>query len=116
MQHRCRISPAHEDQDLDTSIVTLRTALSQSSLSSLRHRHLSHILENRLQEKERLKEQEEWRYQGRLEQLISRGVFSDQAALLPRNPEGPFLTPISEDLAVIEERKCKEECEKRKAS
>ena len=66
--------------------------------------------------KERLKEQEEWQYQGRLEQLISRGVFSDQAALLPRSPEEPFPTPISEDLAVIEEQKCKEECEKRKTS
>ena len=80
------ISPAHEEEDQDTSIATLRTALGQSSLSSLRHRQLSHILENRLKEKERLKEQEEWRYQGRLEQLISRGVYSDYAALLPSQP------------------------------
>ena len=108
------ISSAREDEDQDTSIVALRTALVQSSPSWLRHRQLSHILENRLQEKERLKEQEEWRYQGRVEQLISRGVSSDHAALLPRNPEEPFPTPIREDLAVIEERKRKEELEKRK--
>ena len=42
------ISPAREDEDQDTSIVALRTALVQSSPSSLRHRQLSHILENRL--------------------------------------------------------------------
>ena len=84
------ISPAREDEVQDTSIVALRTALGQSYPSSLRHRQLSHILENRLQEKECLKEQEEWRYQGRLEQLISRGVSSDYAALRPRNPEEPF--------------------------
>jgi len=107
------ISPAREDEDHDTSIVALRTAPGQSSASSLRHKQLSQILENRLQEKERLKEQEEWRYQGRLEQLIFRVVSSDHAVLLPRNPEEPFPTPkLREDLAVIEEQKRKEKHEK----
>jgi len=97
------ISPAREDEDQDTSTVALRTALGQSSPSSLRHRHLSHILENHLQEKKRLKE-EEWRYQGKLEQPISGGVSSDHAALLPRNPEEPFPTPKRKDLAVMKKR------------
>ena len=47
------------DSDNDVSKITLRRALGQSSPSSLRHRHLNHILDNRLQEKQRLKEQEE---------------------------------------------------------
>jgi len=41
-------------------------------------------------------------------------VSSDHAALLPRNPEEPFPTPIREDLTVIEERKRNEKLEKRK--
>ena len=44
-----------QEEDQDTSMVALRTALGQSSPSSLRHRQLSHVLENRLQGKERLK-------------------------------------------------------------
>ena len=79
------------------------------------HRQLSHILENRIQVKERLKKQDEWRYRGRMEQLISRGVSSGHAALLPRDPAEPLPTPIREDLAVIEERRGQEELEKRKA-
>ena len=79
------------------------------------HRQLSHILENRIQEKERLKKQDEWKYRGRMEQLISRGVSSGRAALLPRDPAEPLPTPIREDLAVFEERRGQEELEKRKA-
>ena len=104
-----------EQSDQDNSTVVLRTALGQSSPSSLRHRQLSRILENRIREKERLKKQDEWRYRGRMEQLISRGVSSGHAALLPRDPAEPLPTPIREDLAVIEERRGQEQLEKRKA-
>ena len=48
-----------EESDQDISMVVLRMALDQSSPSSLHHRQLSHILENRIQEKERLKKQDE---------------------------------------------------------
>lgn len=80
----------------------------------LYHRHLNHILNNRLQEKQHLKEQEEWRCQGRQQHLISEGTSSDHAALLPRDLNEPLSTPIREDLAAMEEQNRQDELEKSK--
>ena len=44
-----------DDSDDDETVTALKTSLEQSSPGSLHHRHISHILETRLQEKERLK-------------------------------------------------------------
>ena len=91
-----------DDSDDDETVAALKTSLEQSSPGSLRHRHISHILETRLQEKERLKRLEESRYEGYQQHLRSRGVSAENVMLLPRNCTEPLPTPIRNDLASFE--------------
>ena len=55
----------HNDEETaqvdDETVAALKTSLEQSLLGSLGHHHISHILETRLQGKERLKRLEESR-------------------------------------------------------
>ena len=53
-----------DDLDDDETVAALKTSFEQSSLGFLRFRHLSHIVETCLQEKEWLKRIEENRYKG----------------------------------------------------
>ena len=50
-----------DDSDDDETVAASKTSLEQSLLGSLCHHHISHILETRLQGKERLKRLEESR-------------------------------------------------------
>ena len=103
-----------DDSDDDETVAALKTSLEQSSPGSLRHRHISHILETRLQEKERLKRLEESRYEGYQQHLRSRGVSEENVMLLPRNRTEPLPTPIRNDLASFEREQVKAELEARK--
>ena len=79
-----------DDSDDDETVAALKTSLEQSLPGSLRHRHISHILENRVQEKERLKRLEESRYEGYRQHLLSRGVSEENVTLLRRDCTEPL--------------------------
>ena len=102
-----------DDSDDDEIVAALKTSLEQSFPGSLRHRHISHILETRLQEQERLKRLEDMRYEGYQQHLLSRGVSKENVALLPRDDTEPLPTPIRNDLAVFEQEQVKAEQEAR---
>ena len=102
------------DSDEDETITTLKVTLAQCSPDSLRHRQLSHILETRLEEKERQKELEEMRYEKRQQHLLSRGVSTDHVSLLPHDQNEPLPTPIRKELAAFEEQLLEKERENRK--
>ena len=103
-----------DDSDDDETIAALKTSLEQSLPGSLRHRHISHILETRLQEKERLKRLEESRYKGYQQHLLSRGVSEENVTLLPRDCTEPLPTPIRNDLVSFEQEQAKAELQARK--
>ena len=108
-----------DEQDLDDSeddetIAALKTSLEQTSLGSLRYRHISHILETRLEEKRRLKQQEEMRYERTKQNLLSRGVSKENILLLPRDNNEPLPTPIRNELAAFEQEQLKAELDERK--
>ena len=102
------------DSDEDETITTLKVTLAQCSPDSLRHHQLSHILETRLEEKEKQKELEEIRYERRQQHLLSRGVSTDHVSLLPHDQNEPLPTPIRRDLAAFEEQQLEKEWENRK--
>lgn len=117
--HDEKTAQVDDEQDLDDSgddetVAALKTSLEQSSPGSLRHRHISHILETRLQEKERLKRLEESRYEGYQQHLLSRGVSEENVTLLPRDCTATLPTPIRNDLALFEQEQAKAELEARK--
>ena len=82
------------DSDEDETITTLKVTLAKCSPDSLRHRQLSHILETRLEEKEKQKELEVMRYENRQKHLLSMGVSTDHVSLLPHDQNEPLPTPI----------------------
>ena len=94
-----------DEQDLDDSeddeaIAALKTSLEQTSPGSLRHRHISHILETRLEGKARLKQQQE-------QNLLS--VSKENILLLPRDSTELLHTPIRNDLAAFEQERLRAE-------
>ena len=108
-----------DEQDLDDSgdeetVVALKTSLEQSSPGSLHQRHISHILETHLEEKERLKRLEESRYEGYQQHLLSRDVSEENVMLLPHDGTKHLPTPIRNDLAIFEQEQAKAELEARK--
>ena len=108
-----------DEQDLDYSdddetVAAWKTSLEQNLPGSLRHCHISHILETRLQEKERLKRLEESRYEGYQPHLLSRGVSEENVTLLLHDCSEPLPTPIRNDLASFEQEQAKAELQARK--
>ena len=89
---------SEDDSEADQSIRNLRHALEKTC--SLRHRHVSHLLQVRLEELERVRQAEENSYKQRQQALMSRGVTRQHVALLPRDPSEPMPSQIANDLGV----------------
>ena len=102
-----------DDSDDDETIGALKTSLEQNSPGSLRHRHISHIVETRLQEKERLKRLEESRYEGYQQHLLSRDVSEENVTLQPHICTEPPPTPMRNDLDSFEQGQAKAELQAR---
>ena len=81
---------SQDDSEADQGIRNLRHALEQTCTGSLRHRHVSHLLQVRLEELERVRQAEENSYKQRQQALMSRGVTREHVALLPRDPSEPM--------------------------
>ena len=91
---------SQDDSEADQGIRNLRHALEQTCTGSLRHRHVSHLLQVRLEELERVRQAEENNYKQRQQALMSRGVTREHVALLPRDPSEPMPSQIINDLEV----------------
>ena len=91
---------SQDDSGSDQAIRKLRHALKQTSTGSLRHRQVSHLLQVRLEELERVRQVEENSYKQRQQALMPRGVTREHAALLPRDPSEPMPSQITNDLEV----------------
>ena len=91
---------SQDDSEADQGIRNLRHALEQTCTGSLRHRHVSHLLQVRLEELERVRQAEENNYKQRQQALMSRGVTREHVALLPRDPSEPMPSQITNDLEV----------------
>ena len=91
---------SQDDSEADQGIRNMRHALQQTCTGSLRHRHVSHLLQVRLEELERVRQAEENSYKQRQQALMSRGVTREHVALLPRDPSEPMPSQITNDLEV----------------
>ena len=91
---------SQDDSEADQGIRNLRHALEQTCTGSLRHRHVSHLLQVRLEELGRVRQAEENSYKQRQQALMSRGVTREHVALLPRDPSEPMPSQITNDLEV----------------
>ena len=89
---------SQDDSEGDQGIRNLRHALEKTYTGSLRHRHVSHLLQVRLEELERVRQAEENSYKQRQQALMSRGVTREHVALLPRDPSEPMPSQITNDL------------------
>ena len=106
----------HDDSDEndDESTAALRTSLADTTPGSLRYRHISFLLESRLQRNRERTRLEDLRHEGYQQHLLSRGVSAENVMLLPRDVTEPLPTPIRNDLATYEQRQEKADREERK--
>ena len=74
-------------------------ALKNSEPGSLDNRHLSLLLEKRLQQNEERMRREIQRHERFQQRLRSKGVSEENVRLLPHDPNEPLPTPIRNDLA-----------------
>ena len=91
---------SQDDSEADQGIRNLRHALEQTCTGSLQHRHVSHLLQVRLKELERVRQAEENSYKQRQQALMPRGVTREHVALLPRDLSEPMPSQITNDLEV----------------
>lgn len=106
-QNREKTAREDDDHDLgesddDETTTALKTSLGQTSPGSSPHHHIIHILNTRLRAKEKLKRQEEMRYESYQQRLLSRDVSKENVMLLPHDDTEPLSTPIRNDLAAFE--------------
>ena len=104
---------SQDDSEADQGIRNLRHALEQTCTGSLRHRHVSHLLQVPLEELERVRQAEENSYKQRQQALMSRGVTREHVALLPRDPSKPMPSQITNDLEVHKRKALRDEMKRK---
>ena len=90
--------------DDDETTHALKNSLAQTLPGSLDNRHLSLLLEKRLQQNEERMRREIQRHERHQQCLRSKGVSEENVRLLPHDPNEPLPTPIN-DLAIHEQMK-----------
>ena len=102
-----RTNPRDEEDtagdDNDETTHALKNSLAQTLPGSLDNRHLSLLLEKRLQQNEERMRREIQRHERRQQRLRSKGVSEENVRLLPHDPNEPLLTAIRNDLAIHEQ-------------
>ena len=91
--------------DDDETTHALKNSLAQTLPGSLDNRHLSLLLEKRLQQNEERMRREIQRHERHQQRLRSKGVSEENVRLLPHDPNDPLPTPIRNDLATHEQMK-----------
>ena len=81
-------------------VAVLERVLEQCSPMSLCYRQLFQMLQVQLKEVQTVKGFEEWMYQDRQQNLLSRGITEEHVVLLSRHSSDPFPTLIQCDLDV----------------
>ena len=89
--------------DDDETTHALKNSLAQTLPGSLDNRHLSLLLEKRLQQNEERMRREIQRHERHQQRLRSKGVSEENVRLLPHDPNEPLPTPIRNDLAIHEQ-------------
>ena len=92
--------------DDDETTHALKNSLAQTLPGSLDNRHLSLLLEKRLQQNEERMRREIQRHERHQQRLRSKGVSEENVRLLPHDPNEPLPTPIN-DLAIHEQMKAR---------
>ena len=92
--------------DDDETTHALKNSLAQTLPGSSDNRHLSLLLEKRLQQNEERMRREIQRHERHQQRLRSKGVSKENVRLLPHDPNEPLPTPIN-DLAIHEQMKAR---------
>ena len=100
--------------DDDETTHALKNSLAQTLPGSLDNRHLSLLLEKRLQQNEERMGREIQRHERFRHRLRSKGVSGENVRLLPHDPNDPLPTPIRNDLATHEQMKARADRKEKK--
>ena len=89
------------EDEKDDAMNVMRRALEECAADSLRHRHISQMIQTKEEHEEEIRRGRELYHEQRKSSLMVKGISRELAELLPEDPSEPFPTPIRKEIDAI---------------